>query len=372
MAGPYTPRLPYGREESSLKSATLFGRPLSKRRTPADGPLAAPVPGGGGRISLSYTPVLMLDGDSQARGTPTTAEIASYKASYVVTDQVKVLSAAGTWVTYDPNNNLAGIDAYAGNSGNPGMEIGFLRKYVATYASPLYIMKRGAPGAYQTRGISNGSVTGTISGDNLTVTAGTAGNNFLIVGGSLPVGIYLPFVNNGSVWYARKLGTTTTPGLGTLGSATYTTYVATNSWSVTEGGLYLGASNSITNQTRGIYTSALALVANPRIVTWLDVLGTNDMSDTTAAVNFQTDAQAAIDRRATDFDLSKAQIVLPRVGTGSPGSTTVRTAQAAIVSAASATRKLIDTDALTRHDGTHWNLAGLDFIGAAAFDQTVF
>lgn len=348
------------------------------RRTPQNDPYRGgfspltKLAGSSLRAALSYAPVLMLDGDSQALGTAATAEIASFKTNYAVTDQVKVLNAAGQFVTYDPNGGIAGVNPYTNNSGNPGIEIGFIRKFVAAYSSPLYIMKRGAPGSTMTRGLSNGSVTGGISGDNLTVTAGTPGNNFLLVGGGLPVGIYLPFVNNGSVWYARKLGSTATPGLGNVASTAYTTYIASNSWSVTEGALYLGTNNSITNQSRGVFTAALALITSPRIVTYMPVVGTNDMADVGLSGAFQADQAAALTRRTADFNLSQAQIILPRVGTGSPGSATVRAAQAANVSADTARRKIIDTDALTRHDGTHWNLAGLDFIGAAAFDLTVF
>lgn len=322
-----------------------------------------------GGITLPKDPVLIINGDSQAQGTAPDAEIAAFKASYVVTSKIKVLTFAGTWVNYDPNSGFAGINPGA-NSGNPGMEIGYIRRFLEDkYTNTLWIAKVGRPGAYQGRFLpTTGNITASIAGNTLSVTAGTGGGNSLIVGSGVPDGTYIMFGT-----FVGKAGQATNVNY-TVPSTVMAKYNFTESWSVTEGGLYLGHSGNLALGHRAIVLAGLAALTsasvNWQIATYMVILGTNDMSSTTGGAVYQAHSTDFHTRIASDFDLSKAQIVVPRVGTGATDSATVRTAQAAVKALDPTRRKLIEMDFQARPGGTHWDLAGLDYGGAQAFDMT--
>lgn len=350
--------------------------PAGKITLPVTVPVALPLDAvalitGGGGVVLPFNPVVVMQGDSQSKGTPTAGEIAAYKASYVVTDKVKVLNNSNAWVNYDPNNNLSGVDLYSTTTGNAGFEAGFIPKFLAAYPSnTLYLAKFAGSGSFQGRAASSvGTITGSISGNILTVTAGTPQQNMLIIGTGVPAGTYIMFQQSGNNWYVGKLGQASNVNY-TVASTTLTMWNAALSWSSAEGTLYNGHSNSITNQTRGKLTAGLATLTNYRIVSWLSVLGTNDMSNTTTGAAFEAAQSAFFTRIASDFDLTNAQIVMPRVMTGGTASTTVRAAQAANKAADPTKRKLFDMDDGTLHDGTHWNYAALVAGGQRWFDVT--
>jgi len=319
--------------------------------------------------TLPFNPVLWIHGDSQSKGTATAGEIAAFKASYVVTNKVKILNFAGAFVDYDPNNNMAGYDIYSGNTGNGGFEAGYIEKFRVRFPNnTLYIIKQAAPGSFMSKNPTNiGTITGSISGNILTVTAGTGVSGAILTGTGVPIGTYIMFTAGGNTWYVGKPGTTTNLNL-TVASTSMTQHNAFGSWSNDYGLLYQGSNASITNQSKGKTLAALALITTPRIVTVLNVLGTNDMSSSISGATFQAEQAAYFTKIATDFDLSNAQIVMPRVGTGGSDSTTVRAAQAVNKAAAPTRRKLIDMDSYTRHDSTHWNMAGLTAAGREAFD----
>jgi hypothetical protein len=325
-----------------------------------------------GKPSLPYDPVLIVLGDSQALGTADDA--AAFTAGYVADAKVAVLGASGSFVPYAPGT-MAGL-YYGNNNGSPGSEAGFIAKFRAAYGNTLRIIKYGASGSFQSRTPSTGTCTGSISGNLLTVTsaAGTyPSDNTLIVGTGIPTGVYVAF-RNGSTnqFYVYQTGIAANPSL-SVASTTITKYNHSISWSTSEGGLFEGGSGSVTNGMRSRVPTALAAMTagglNPRVIAVLQLLGTNDMGYAASASAFGSAASAFIAREKAAWPLAYAKIILPRVtAEAGAGSVTIRAAQAAIADADPQVF-LLDTDGFGKGaDTTHFNMAGLTAIGAAAYD----
>lgn len=325
-----------------------------------------PVAALAGGAALPYDPVLVIIGDSNGRGNAQTSDQAAFVSSYVADPKVQVLNASGAFVQYVPGT-LAGMNGLA-NSAFVGSEIGFIQQFRAKYPlNTLYVIKLTSAGAYQSRGISIGTITASISGHILTATAGTPVSNSLVTGTNVPTSTYIPFISSGSDWYISKAGTAGLPNY-TVASTSMTMYNFTLSFSPTEGGLYNGIGASLTNAYRGKAATGLATLSNPKIIAVAQFLGTNDMAQSSTADLFQTDATAFIAQYRADLSVpSDCPIILPRVRSGATASTTVRAAQAAIA-AADANVFLIDLDDLSVYDGTHYTIAGLTTIGARLFD----
>lgn len=320
---------------------------------------------------LPYAPVFIVPGDSNGRGTTASGEQAAMIASYTVSDKVLVRNMAGAWVTYTPGT-MAGIHQRT-NDGTVGAEMEFIKRFRAAYPNDtLYLIKDTSAGSYQTRGASIGTITGSISGGGgsfpeITFT-GTLNDNDLIVGSGVPTGFYAMFNSAGGRKYVGDISRVgTNPGATTVSSTSMTRYNSTASWSSAEGGIYNGISNNASLGAKARWVPAVASVPNGRVVGIIHVLGTNDAGSTTTADRFANDLDLMDTRLNADLPLSNAIIATVRVGTGGTPFDTVRAAQAA-KAAASAQWEMIDTDDLTRWDGTHWNAAGLNAIGDRAFD----
>jgi hypothetical protein len=137
--------------------------------------------------------VLWVGGDSNANGQGD--DMASYAATYTTSANIKILTYTGTWATYAPGTwpNTGIINQGTNGGTGVGPEIGFIRRFRAAYPSAtLYIIKEGQGGSYATRGTAAGTLTGSVSGSVLTVTAGTnPPANTLLTGSGVPTGLYV-------------------------------------------------------------------------------------------------------------------------------------------------------------------------------------
>ncbi|MGK2911240.1 MAG: hypothetical protein ACSLE1_15775 [Sphingobium sp.] len=322
--------------------------------------------------AFAYAPVFILMGDSQALGTTAAGEQTTAIASYTVSDKVKVWNTAGQWVTYTPGT-ISGI-SFSVNTGNIGAELQFIKRFRADYPNDtLYLIKDVASGSFQSRGVTSSNVTASITGNIMTPTVGSNGIGTILDGTGVAKGTYTLFSAGGATSY---VGTVGVGGLGYTGGNVASTVMAKYngylSWSVSDGLLWQGDSGQINNQSRARWAAALAALTSaslyPRVVGMCHFLGTNDMSNASSGGRFASDLADFDTRINADIPLlSTAKIVMPRVASGGIASGTVRTAQAA-KSAASSQWYMVDTDSYTRHDGTHFNLAGLNGIGDSIFD----
>jgi len=182
--------------------------------------------------------ILWVGGDNNASGAAEDA--ASYPATYTPSANIKILNAAGNWVTYVPGT-VGSSGLIYGNDGNHiGPEIGFIRRFRADYpTATLYIVKEGNDGSYMTRGLTTGSITASADDGVLTITSGSIVNNTLLVGSGVPDGVYVPSATNLQLYYSN----TSTPATGgAITSLTATTGVATPTPSSYTGQWYRGAS----------------------------------------------------------------------------------------------------------------------------------
>jgi hypothetical protein len=335
---------------------------------------AAGIPiGGGGQVAgwtppfiLPYDPILIVQGDSQARGTYAAGEQAAAVAAYTVTDKVKIRNGAGAWVDYTPGT-VAGIMNSA-NDANVGPELGFIERFRAAYPeNTLYIVKTGQPGSFQSRGASVGTVTGSSSGTVLTVESGSVSAMNVLFGTGVPSGLYAATFS--APWQLGRVGLSgyQTPSPAIPSGTVMTRYNGYLSWSVRDGVLFEGSAGGVNDQHRARVASALSSLPNGRVVGVLHVLGSNDMSATDPASRFSEDLDLAVTRMRAAWNLSNARILLPRVPNTLAASGTVRAAQNA-KALSDPMIDLIETDDLTRWDGLHWNLAGGKAIGSRAFD----
>lgn len=322
--------------------------------------------------TLDYTPVVIFMGDSQAYGNTESGGQAALVAAYgTPSDKIKVRNAAGQWVTYTPGT-ITGLQAGA-NIGQVGSEMEFALRWRAAYPNDtLYLIKDTASGAFQGRGVSTGTFTASCASGNIMTVTSAAGtyppSNSVLTGSGLPASTYTPFSVGGQPgnFYLTTVGTAGYSG-GTWGSTTVTRYNGTLSWSPASGLTYNGHSNSASNGARARWVSALASLANPRIIGMAHILGTNDFANAGTGAAFADELAAFWTRIAGDMDFSHAAIVMPRIWSASNG---VRAAQAAFKDA-QAQWFMANTDDLTRHDGTHWNAAGLVSLGDRIFDVMV-
>lgn len=325
----------------------------------------------GPRGGLGIDPVLVVKGDSQAKGTAD--DQAAFVAAYVADPKVQILNAAGAFVQYTPGTAGGSGLAYGSNDTGVGPEIGFIAKFRAAYpASTLYIIKEGNPGAFQARGPAIGGAfnISSVGGNAYTVNSGAlSGSNTLVVGAGIETGVYIPFSNFLSV--AGLNGGRSGPA---FGPSAVTQYNATLSWSPTEGLCYSGNSGNINNAARARLVSALATLVsggkNPQIIATMLVLGTNDKTDTGSTATFQTDTTAFINQYRAGWSISGVPTTMARVTNSGSGGLTVRAAQLAIKGAMTKVG-LVDMDAQPiSADSVHWRIAGLQAMGGAAFDFT--
>lgn len=316
--------------------------------------------GGAGKITLPYSPVLFMTGDSQSVGTLSTTDQAAAVAAYVVTPRVQCLNASGQWVTYTPGT-MTGMD-FAGNEGKVGSEIGFIPLLLAKYTNTFYIDRDGASGSTQTRGPVLGNTANLTSPGNngYTLNSGTiAGNNILITGTGIETGCYIPFSP-----FLANVGLNGGRTGAAFGPTAIQQYNAVLSWSSTEGLAYNGNSAAINNGARARLIAALALLTSPRIIAHIHNIGTNDTGVPSGA-NMQTDLGNMLTRFGADLPYSFAKTILIRSTLGNSQSTAVRAAQLALRDQTKTF--LFDTDSYTKWDGVHWDLAAHTDMGAKAF-----
>lgn len=337
---------------------------------------------GGGVVTLPYDPVLIVMGDSNARGSATAPDQAAYVAAYVPDPKVQVLNASNVFVQYVPGT-IAGMNALS-NTGSVGAEIGFIRRFRATYPNnTLYVIKIAAAGSTQTRGPGTGTpqaITASITNGRVTPTSPAAllAANGLILGASVPVGIINGGADTGVTSYVYTIGTTVFPGGLNVASQAMTYYpasITTGAWSITEGTLWSGLASSITNGYRNKSVVGLASLTNKKIVAVLHMLGTNDKASALGAAvwtRYQADAQALIASMKANWSLPASQpIILARVQGSDTGSLAVRSYQQDIVTA-DPQCQLMDMDGYSTHDGIHFPISQLDLIGDAVFGRAVF
>lgn len=318
-------------------------------------------------ITLPYDAVLLVTGDSQSNGTAD--DQAAYVASYTVSPRVKIRNAAGAWVTYTPGTSGSSGLEFGANGTGAGPEIGFIERFLATYANDLYIHKDSASGSFQTRGSTIGgalNITAGAASNTYTLNSGAlAGNNTLITGTGIEVGCYIPFggfLANVGVSGGRSTG-------GAFGPVAVTQYNGTLSWSSTEGLQYNGNSAAINNGMRARLAASLASLTTPQIIAHMHVLGSNDKGYA-GGTGFEADSTAFITRIRSDFAMSTTPIIQPRVNNSGVQATAVRTAQANL-RAGTARFGLVNMDAQALSaDSLHWRGAALRNIGAASFDFT--
>jgi hypothetical protein len=321
---------------------------------------------------LGYTPVIIILGDSNGIGNAGVDDAAAAAAAYPANARIKVLKNDETFGQYVPNV-LTG--AMANNSstdvGAIGAELGFINSFTAVYPNEdLYVFKRAQGGTYQaTVQPSAGSFTGSISGNVLTVTAGTATGSRLLVGAGIPPGIV---ITSGSAptFFLRKLGTSTLPNL-TVASTTITMY-PTGGWSSDNGSLWNG--NATNPDTYGRYRIQRGLAAmtaaglNPKVVAVYVSLGGNDADYTFSANAFGAEQLAFVARLRADLPLTNVPIIYRRTPiAGSPYATTVRASFLANINADPLLFG-IDADGYTKDDGVHDNIAGLKASGAIVYN----
>lgn len=332
-------------------------------------------------VKLPFDPVVMIRGDSQAVGTPAAADQSAYVASYVADPMVQILSTDGTFKQYAPGS-VAGQSVYSGtDSAMCGLEIGLIQRFRSLWPNnTLYIIKRGASGSTLVRKNSaTGTVTGTISGNILTVTASAGGATFgagsYLTGGTLPPRVECLFgTGTANQWYIGQTDSTANLALGTIASTTYTFYnYDTDWWNLDDGALYrnkAGATGSY-KQWRTRATEALAALVsagkNPKVVGLVDTLGTNDMAFSECASGFETAMRKLISQTRQDFPLlGSAPIILPRVRPAATYSESVRDAQLKMKGQGDVF--VINTDDLSVHDGTHWSIGSLTSVGQRSAD----
>jgi hypothetical protein len=315
---------------------------------------------------LSYDPVMLFLGDSQVRGPLDSTQQTAAINSYTVTNKIQTLNASGNFVTYTPGT-ITGIDN-GNNNGYVGPEMAYIKQFLVNYPNnTLYLIKRAESGSYQTRGVSYGTASVTSPGNNtVTVNSGTINSNSLLVGSGIETGVYFPFT--GFLSAVGLAGGRVGPA---FSNVTANLYNGTISWSSTEGLTYNGNSGNTNNGVRALIISAISSLISagktPVVYGLAYILGTNDMGNSTTAAAFQTDMQTFITRIKSDLPLSTTKIVVVRPGTGSVGSTQVRSAMQSVVGA-NPNMSMIDTDSYNRYDGTHWDITGLNAIGDNIFN----
>ena len=338
---------------------------------------------GGGMVTLPYDPVLIVMGDSNARGSATAPDQAAYVAAYVPDPKVQVLNASNVFVQYVPGT-LAGMNGLA-NTGNVGAEIGFIRRFRAAWPNnTLYIIKLASVGSTQTRGPgSTGTpqaITASITAGKITPTSPAAllAANGLILGEGLPTGLITGGAETGVTSYCYTIGSTTLPSGLNVASQAMTYYpasVTTGAWSPAEGTLWSGLASSITNGYRNKSVVGLGTLATKKIVAVMHMLGTNDKASPLGAAvwtRYQADAQALIASMKANWSLPASQpIILARVRGSDTGSLAVRSYQQDIVTA-DPQCQLMDMDGYSTHDGTHFPISQLDLIGDAVFGRAAF
>jgi len=325
---------------------------------------------GVGAPRFSRPIVAILIGDSQPFGTLNTGEQATAVAAYTVTDKVKVgqtsNGTAVSWTTYTPGT-ACGIEA-GSNSGNVGMEIGFINAFRAAYPNDtLYLIKETQSGSYQTRGASTGAANITSAGNNTyTVNSGTVGGQTLVVGSGIETGVYVPFG-----LFLANVGLAGGRSGAAFGPVAITKYAGNLSWSSTEGLTYNGNSAQIDNGMRARGLALLALLTNPLVVAFNYCIGTNDALASLGA-NHATDLDNFYTRLNANFPLTNAVWNFIRPALNGGGAATVRSNIATKAATDPTKMKVIDMDAQNRWDGTHWDLTGVTFAGAQCFANTVF
>jgi lysophospholipase L1-like esterase len=326
------------------------------------------VKGGGVGVTLPYSPVLWLMGDSQGRGTMSTAGQASAVAAYTPTANVLLWNGTA-WVTYTPGTS-AGVD-FGSVVGNVGSEIGYIAAFRAKYPNnKLYVVKDTAAGSAQTRGNPVGSAFNITGGSNTyTVNSGTLfGSNTLITGTGIETGVYIPFSG-----FLAKVGLNGGRSGAGFGPGAVTQYNGTLSWSITEGLVYQGNSAGINNAAHARLVAALASLTSPRLVSIGYCLGTNDKSFTSVGSAFATDIGAFFTQVAADVDTSHAVwSILRPLANGGPSDAAVRTALANQAATSPSTIKVVDMDAYGTWDGVHFDLDGETYFGQQTFANTVF
>ena len=314
--------------------------------------------------------MLVILGDSNARGSAATADQSAYVAGYVADPKVQVLNVSNVFAQYAPGT-LAGLNNL-GNHGNVGAEIGFIRRLRAAYPSnTLYIVKLALAGSPCGRGAALRTITGSIAPSTLN-TVGTISATNMIVGAGIPTGIA---VQSGSSpnWALRKIGDLTAVNL-TIASQSMDVYNAANAWVPDESTLWSGLPGSLTNGYRGKSVAGLATLPAPKIVAALNMLGTNDKGLAAPERDHYRSAQEALlaAMKSNWQSLPTASpIVLARVQGADTGSLAIRADQAAIV-AAHPRARLKDMDGFATHDGIHFIIAAHDQIGSEIFDAAVF
>lgn len=339
-------------------SATGQGIPV--RTTASEGTPVKP-------FAPAYTPVHLIIGDSQARGSADDAT--AYNSAYVSDPLVQAVTSTPSVVTYAPGTNT-GLNAFA-NTGNPGSEIGFFPRWKLAFPTKnLVVLKAASAGSFASRGTSLGTFTGSVTGNTLSVSAGTVALGDLIVAAGIPTGTYIASSAGGSDYFLATAGSTVSPSF-SLSSTTVTRYPYTNSWSPTEGGLWNGVGGSVTNGYRQRIVNLLATMTDPRIIGLTIFLGDNDKSNSTTAAAFQSELAALITRVRADIPVGKAPIALVRPKGAGADPLVVRAGMAAVAATYPQAAVIDVDDASVGGDSLHYNISGLTTAGSRIFDHVI-
>ena len=312
-------------------------------------------------------PVFLFIGDSNARGSSDNEATVSYVADPLV----RSVNASGALAQYAPRT-FTGV-TNASNNGSVGPEMEFSRLWrAANPAKECALAKLSQSGAGASK-LSLGTITGSIAGNQLTVTVGTVATGDLIYGAGIPDGVY---VSSGTGPYTLQqrnpqiapyfADPDATVNL-TIASTTLTKAGSYLSWRPNDGSIWYWAYRSL--------VQAFAALARegkrPYLAAVFVSLGANDSSDAAAAGVFNSALSATYRLlKASPYWNARTLFVLNRVPTtGGGGSVaTVRTAAASFKGQYRDVR-LLDCDSYSKNtaDPVHYNLAGQIGVGGGQY-----
>lgn len=313
-------------------------------------------------------PVFWFFGDSNKRGSASDQASLSYTQDPLV----QAINASGVFAEYTPLT-FAGL-SNGSNHGNIGSEMEFSRRFrLANPNKECWIAKYGASGSGASK-LVTGTFTGSISGNVLTVTAGSVTIGDLIYASGIPAGVY---VQSGSGPY--NLAQCTQQAVPYLGDADVAVNLSISSTTISKANAYLtfgpADGKNFYNAYRSLVQAfaALALAGKRPYLAGVFVgLGANDSSDATASNAFGS-SLAAIYRSVKSLPYwdPRTIFVLDRVPTSGGGANvaTCRTGAATFKGQYRDVR-MLDCDAFSKNggDAIHYDLAGLISVGSGEYD----
>ena len=317
--------------------------------------------------TLLDTPVALWIGDSNVRGS------ALDEASETWVDDADVLSlnSSGAFAQYDPRT-FTGLSNDA-NNGNIGSEMEWARLFrIDNPKKKLHIIKCASSGSAASK-LNTGTLTASVSGFALTVTAGSTVTGDLIYGSTLPTGCYNQ--SGAGPYNLAQCSQQIVPFFGdadasvnqTIASTTLSKANAYLSWAPADGKLFYLMFRRL---TQGFHKLAQE-GKNPYLAVVNVGLGANDSGDATAAGVHQS-SLVNIYRalKASPYWGPKTRFVVDRVPITGAGANypAVRTAQANFKGQYRDVR-LHDCDSYDKQnpDAIHYTLLGQNQKGAGQY-----